>query len=99
MTAASLFRDIGLMADGPLPLDRPVPARGPGLFVVELSEPINCEGFIDCGLANGVEQVFDGQVVTTPIPDHVVNPIRFRRELRSRLPLKVPTVKPSPFRK
>jgi transcription elongation factor GreA len=40
VTAASLFRDIGLMADGPLPLDRPVPARGPGLFVVELSTPL-----------------------------------------------------------
>jgi transcription elongation factor GreA len=39
-TAASLFRDIGLMADGPLPLDRPVPARGPGLFVVELAAPL-----------------------------------------------------------
>ena len=34
------FREVGLLADGPLPWDRPVPARGPGLFVVELSTPL-----------------------------------------------------------
>ncbi|MBA2701589.1 MAG: hypothetical protein H0U58_07815, partial [Chloroflexi bacterium] len=36
-TAASLLRDVGLLADGPLPLARPVPARGPGVFLIELA--------------------------------------------------------------
>jgi transcription elongation factor GreA len=39
MTAASLFRDVGLLADGPVPWGRPVPAHTPGLFIVELGEP------------------------------------------------------------
>ena len=34
--AAGLFRAVGLMADGPVVWGRPVPARGPGVFVVEL---------------------------------------------------------------
>ncbi|MBA2756830.1 MAG: transcription elongation factor GreA [Chloroflexi bacterium] len=39
-SAAALFRDVGLLADGPLPLGRPVPARGPGVFIVELASPL-----------------------------------------------------------
>jgi transcription elongation factor GreA len=39
-TAASLFRDVGLLPDGPAPWGRPVAARGPGVFVVELSSPL-----------------------------------------------------------
>ena len=38
MNAAALFREIGLLADGPVVWGwpgRPVPARGPGVFVVE----------------------------------------------------------------
>ncbi len=37
--AATLFRDVGLLADGPLPWGRPVPARAPGVFIVELPAP------------------------------------------------------------
>jgi transcription elongation factor GreA len=39
-TAAMLFREVGLLADGPSPWGRPVSARGPGLFVVELGSPL-----------------------------------------------------------
>ena len=35
-TAASLLRDVGLLADGPLPWGRQVPARTGGVFLVEL---------------------------------------------------------------
>ena len=38
--AASLLRSIGLMADGPTVWGRPVPASGPGVFVVELPAPL-----------------------------------------------------------
>jgi transcription elongation factor GreA len=38
--AASLFRSIGLMADGPTVWGRPVPAHGPGVFVLELPAPL-----------------------------------------------------------
>lgn len=43
MNAASLFREVGLLADGPVVWGspgRPVPARGPGVFVVELVGPL-----------------------------------------------------------
>ena len=39
ISAAHLFREVGLLADGPLPWGRPVPARVPGVFVVELPAP------------------------------------------------------------
>ena len=35
-----LLRDVGLLPDGPLPWGRPVPARGPGVFIVELAAPL-----------------------------------------------------------
>lgn len=38
--AAGLFRTVGLMADGPVVWGRPVPARGPGVYVVELPAPL-----------------------------------------------------------
>jgi transcription elongation factor GreA len=38
--AAALFRAVGLMADGPVVWGRPVPARGAGIFVVELPAPL-----------------------------------------------------------
>jgi transcription elongation factor GreA len=38
-SAAALFRTVGLMADGPLPWGRPIPERGPGVFVIELPAP------------------------------------------------------------
>ena len=34
--AAGVFRSVGLMADGPVVWGRPVPARGAGVFVIEL---------------------------------------------------------------
>lgn len=37
--AADLIRSAGLLADGPVVWGRPVPARGSGVFVVELAEP------------------------------------------------------------
>ena len=43
MNAAALFRDVGLLADGPVVWGwpgRPVPARGSGVFVVELLAPL-----------------------------------------------------------
>ena len=39
-TAASLLRSVGLMADGPAVWGRPVPAQGPGVFVIELPAPL-----------------------------------------------------------
>ncbi len=39
-TAASLFRTVGLLADGPTVWGRPVPAQGPGVFILELSTPL-----------------------------------------------------------
>lgn len=38
--AAILLRSVGLLADGPSPWGRPVPATGPGVFVVELAAPL-----------------------------------------------------------
>jgi transcription elongation factor GreA len=40
MNAAALLRDVGLLPDGPVVWGRPVPARGPGVFVVELPSPL-----------------------------------------------------------
>ena len=39
-TAASLLRDVGLLADGPLPWGRQIPERGPGVYVIELAAPL-----------------------------------------------------------
>jgi len=38
--AANLLRTVGLLADGPIVWGRPIPARGPGVFVVELPAPV-----------------------------------------------------------
>ncbi len=40
VTAATLLRQVGLLADGPLPWGRAVPARGPGIYIVELPAPV-----------------------------------------------------------
>ena len=37
---ADLLRAVGLMPDGPAVLGRPTPARGPGVYVVELAAPL-----------------------------------------------------------
>jgi transcription elongation factor GreA len=39
-TAAELLRSIDLLADGPVRWGQPVPARGPGLYLVELPAPL-----------------------------------------------------------
>ncbi len=39
-TAASLLRDVGLMADGPVTWGRPVHHSGPGVYLVELTTPL-----------------------------------------------------------
>jgi transcription elongation factor GreA len=39
-TAPGLLRAVGLLADGPIPWGRPVPAVGPGVFLVELPAPL-----------------------------------------------------------
>jgi len=39
LAAPGLLRDVGLLADGPVPWGRPVPAVGPGVFLVELPAP------------------------------------------------------------
>jgi transcription elongation factor GreA len=41
LSAARLLHEVGLLPDGPLPWGRPVPARGPGVFVVELPAPLS----------------------------------------------------------
>jgi transcription elongation factor GreA len=40
LTAPALLREVGLMADGPVPWGRAVPARRPGVFLVELPAPL-----------------------------------------------------------
>ena len=40
MDAPELFRAVGLRPDGPSLLGRPIRARGPGVYVVELSAPL-----------------------------------------------------------
>jgi transcription elongation factor GreA len=39
-SAASLLRSVGLLADGPVVWGRPVPAPGPGVFLIELPAPL-----------------------------------------------------------
>jgi transcription elongation factor GreA len=39
-SAPGLLRGVGLLADGPVPWGRPVPASGPGIFLVELPAPL-----------------------------------------------------------
>lgn len=40
MNASGLFREVGLLPDGPVVWGRPVPARTAGVFVVELTAPL-----------------------------------------------------------
>ncbi|MEO8437854.1 MAG: transcription elongation factor GreA [Chloroflexota bacterium] len=40
VSAPALLRSVGLLADGPAVWGRPVPAQGPGVFVVELPAPL-----------------------------------------------------------
>jgi len=38
--AADLIRSVGLLADGPVEWGRPVPARGPGIYLLEIGAPL-----------------------------------------------------------
>ena len=40
LTGAALLRGVGLMPDGPGIVGRPLRASGPGVYVVELAEPL-----------------------------------------------------------
>jgi transcription elongation factor GreA len=40
VNGVALLREVGLLPDGPVVWGRPVPARGPGVFVVELPGPL-----------------------------------------------------------
>jgi transcription elongation factor GreA len=40
-TAADLFREIGLRPDGPVLWGRPLTTRAPGIYVVELAQPVS----------------------------------------------------------
>jgi len=40
LSAPALLREVGLLADGPLPWGRPVPVRSPGVFLIELPAPL-----------------------------------------------------------
>lgn len=39
--APSLLRSVGLLADGPVVVGRPVPSRRPGIYLVELTAPVS----------------------------------------------------------
>src|SRR5690349_15852909 len=39
-SAADLIRAVGLLADGPVRWGQPAPARGPGIYLVELGSPL-----------------------------------------------------------
>jgi transcription elongation factor GreA len=40
VNGAELLREVGLLPDGPVVWGRPVPARGPGAFLIELPKPL-----------------------------------------------------------
>ena len=67
--AATLLRTVGLLADGPIVWDRPIPARGPGVFVVELPAPLPSAPIDVSRVGKWVERVetlqLDGQRPTS----------------------------------
>jgi transcription elongation factor GreA len=68
-SAASLLRAVGLLADGPLPWGRPVPAGRPGVFVVELATPLPSAPIELTRIGKWLERVpglrLDGEVPTS----------------------------------
>jgi transcription elongation factor GreA len=58
-TAASLFRAVGLLPDGPTPWGRPVAARGPGVFVVELATTLPSAPIALAKVGKWIERVPD----------------------------------------
>ena len=57
--AAALFRAVGLMADGPVVWGRPVPARGAGVFVIELPATLHHAPLELARIGKWLEQVPD----------------------------------------
>jgi len=69
LTAASLLRSVGLMADGPAVWGRPVQAQGPGVFVVEAPAPLASAPIELTRVGKWIERVdglrLDGEVPTS----------------------------------
>jgi transcription elongation factor GreA len=58
-TAATLLREVGLLADGPAPWGKPVRHAGPGVFVVELPAPLPSPGLDLALVGKWLERVPD----------------------------------------
>ena len=69
LTAPSLLRSVGLMADGPAVWGRPVQAQGPGVFVVEAPAPLPSAPIELTRVGKWIERVeglrLDGEVATS----------------------------------
>ncbi len=69
LTAPSLLRSVGLMADGPAVWGRPVQAQGPGVFVVEAAAPLPSAPIELTRVGKWIERVeglrLDGEVPTS----------------------------------
>jgi transcription elongation factor GreA len=69
LTAPSLLRSVGLMADGPAVWGRPVQAQGPGVFVVEAPAPLPSAPIELTRVGKWIERVeglrLDGEVPTS----------------------------------
>ena len=69
LTAPSLLRSVGLMADGPAVWGRPVQAQGPGVFVVEAPAPLPSAPLELTRVGKWIERVeglrLDGEVATS----------------------------------
>jgi transcription elongation factor GreA len=55
--APSLLRAVGLLADGPVRWGQPVPARRPGLYLVELPAPLSAPGIDLTDVGKWLERV------------------------------------------
>ena len=58
-SAPGLLRSVGLMADGPVVWGRPVPGRGPGIFLVELPEALPSAPLEATRIGKWIERVPD----------------------------------------
>src|SRR5580765_4351318 len=69
LSAPSLLRSVGLMADGPAVWGRPVQAQGPGVFVVEAPAPLPSAPIELTRVGKWIERVeglrLDGEVPTS----------------------------------
>ena len=55
--APLLLRSVGLLADGPVVVSRPVPSRRPGIYVVELTRPVPTAPIDLAAVAAWIERV------------------------------------------